>query len=1062
MEQEMRSLYQQETLERDSYGEANPNFRKPLQWKQQAQPKKDFYLSYHARNEKWAKWIEWELEKAGYSTTSQAWDFHPGANYKLELNNAFQTTKYVIVVLSPAYIQGLGSRSEWINALEMDNILAVRVQAYEVKGLLEQLHPIDLFNMQESEARETLLRSIQREHSKPSTQLAVPRQDESEIGYLRSDNQSTAQLTESVHSHESESRYSQRNIPLFPDNEMSDEGLEHEDVSNRFSFERPPILYDDSYTSFEGDPIFIYSDFCKRDKLVRRIYEKLIGTDTTAIALTGLKGVGKTTLASLIHEYAKKQFSPGKEPFAQAIWLNMDNTVTMFDLAGNLYKALGEPFHNFRQLSSRTQAKSLFETLNSAEQSWLVILDQFDDLLEWQTGNLQQIHRPGIGAWLDELNRQPCRCKVLLISVPRPRPLSVELPRYLKEESIEGLSDEEGVEWLRQQLGPQASDADLLTVVQLCQSHPLALTLLVFLLKEDKQFKNDLATLLKDPNYASFWIGDVAKNILEYIYPKMSKVQRKLLSAFSIYRKFVPLEAAQAVLNDAFSVSEVLDAVKVLLAQHLLQAVEGGRYRLHAIIASYAQKHFKRNEQANQKALLEAHSKAGQYYRGELLWSGDAQFAAEAVWHYCQAEQWEIAYDVLRQESTSASIKHSGGGLTVLLQLFKLLLPLNRWGPTFLDGARIYITMGDFSYALGYKEDTRQFYQDALDIFRAIGERAKEAETLTKLGKVHKDLRERKEAEQCYEQALSIFRSVGDHTREGLTLYDLSDVCRIVGKKVEARTHLLEALTIFARLGDDQARSWVLERLGEVSFELGAQEDARQYFEAALHLFEQTKDRRGEGEALINLGTAYSVLGETEKARQHLERALTVQKDTGNRRLEGVTLSNIGKFSFMLGQTTEAIQYAEKALYIHQEVGDRVGEGITLNNLGAVYNDLGEKEKAIGEKEKATEYKEKAIKYYKQAISILREEGQRWQEGRVLHNMGTLYLEQNEQISYRFALACFLVAQTIFEQVKSPDYAEAQPYIEKLCNKVGKKEYRRLAEEVIPKANQIVEEALQS
>jgi ABC-type glutathione transport system ATPase component len=56
----------------------------------------------------------------------------------------------------------------------------------------------------------------------------------------------------------------------------------------------------------------------------------------TAIALTGISGAGKSTLAALTYQYAEKQRRTGHGPFlAESLWLGVDASVTMDDLAGS-------------------------------------------------------------------------------------------------------------------------------------------------------------------------------------------------------------------------------------------------------------------------------------------------------------------------------------------------------------------------------------------------------------------------------------------------------------------------------------------------------------------------------------------------------------------------------------------------------------------------------------------------------------------------------------------------------------------------------------------------------
>jgi hypothetical protein len=48
----------------------------------------DFFVSYARRDQRWAEWISWALEEAGFSVTIQAWDFRAGSNFALEMQRA--------------------------------------------------------------------------------------------------------------------------------------------------------------------------------------------------------------------------------------------------------------------------------------------------------------------------------------------------------------------------------------------------------------------------------------------------------------------------------------------------------------------------------------------------------------------------------------------------------------------------------------------------------------------------------------------------------------------------------------------------------------------------------------------------------------------------------------------------------------------------------------------------------------------------------------------------------------------------------------------------------------
>ena len=54
--------------------------------------KYDFFISYNKEDTHWAEWIAWQLEEAGYTTRIQAWDFRPGSNFILDMQEATEKT----------------------------------------------------------------------------------------------------------------------------------------------------------------------------------------------------------------------------------------------------------------------------------------------------------------------------------------------------------------------------------------------------------------------------------------------------------------------------------------------------------------------------------------------------------------------------------------------------------------------------------------------------------------------------------------------------------------------------------------------------------------------------------------------------------------------------------------------------------------------------------------------------------------------------------------------------------------------------------------------------------
>jgi len=142
----------------------------------------DFFISYNGADKVWAEWIAWQLEEAGFSTILQAWDFRPGANFVLQMQEVSEKAERTIAVLSHDYLNAVYTHPEWAAAFRRDpqgtkGILVpamVRDCRQELEGLWPQIIYINLVGLSEQATRKALLEGINRGRNKPKTPPAFP------------------------------------------------------------------------------------------------------------------------------------------------------------------------------------------------------------------------------------------------------------------------------------------------------------------------------------------------------------------------------------------------------------------------------------------------------------------------------------------------------------------------------------------------------------------------------------------------------------------------------------------------------------------------------------------------------------------------------------------------------------------------------------------------------------------------------------------------------------------------------------------------------------------------
>ncbi len=474
-----------------------------------------------------------------------------------------------------------------------------------------------------------------------------------------------------------------------------------------------------------------HSMILQRETLVNALYAKLTQPDVSSVVLSGLKGVGKSTLAAQVYDVAEQRRCAGEGPFTgAALWLKIEATGTLTDLLRVIAAALRQDYDSLTYLSSQAKDFShprfkpdleLFYLLKNFPTPRLIVLDQFETWLDTQT-ETEPAKQAEITAWLDLLNGHPCASRILFTAHTYPQGTGVARRLYQQEFPLPGFQPSEGLTLLRL-WGIPDPDRELLRAVQHCEGHALALVLLDHL---RQQLQVSLATLLDDPAYKQLWLKDVQHNILNYIYEYLLKdeKQRQLLLAFCIYREAVPWQAAYAITHAQSLVTEeqTLRALGVLQGYQLFQRQDSGekRYILHPLVADYARGRFATEHNHSQTLdKHQAHIAAAYYYQQHSTHSGqrrqrvdDVHMLVEALWHLCQAEQYQEAYTLMRQEHLFGDL-YRWGCNTILLSFYQMLLPLERWNTQVEQAAHISYEIGEVYKALGQKNAARDSFANA-------------------------------------------------------------------------------------------------------------------------------------------------------------------------------------------------------------------------------------------------------------------------------------------------------------------------------------------------------------
>jgi CHAT domain-containing protein/predicted negative regulator of RcsB-dependent stress response len=290
-------------------------------------------------------------------------------------------------------------------------------------------------------------------------------------------------------------------------------------------------------------------------------------------------------------------------------------------------------------------------------------------------------------------------------------------------------------------------------------------------------------------------------------------------------------------------------------------------------------------------------------------------------------------------------------------------------------------------------------FQQALNIYKEIGDQVGIRTTLLQIENVQKlseMMRLFTESDQQYrqgqfrealvaaQQSLTIIREMDDRSVEALQLNHIGNIYLGLDRYPQALESYQKALAIHQELGERDRIGLTLTNIGDIYLNLSQYNRALESYQKALTIVRAVGDRKGEGINLRGMGTAYSRLSQSKKALEYYQQALEIQRQMGDHQGEAATLTSIGSAYAGLSQYDQALEFFQQALKIDREVNSRSGEAANLSSIGAVYWHLGQYAKAL--------------EFYQQALTIRQEIGDRSGEGITLSNLGTIYLDLGQEV----------------------------------------------------------------
>jgi tetratricopeptide (TPR) repeat protein len=210
-------------------------------------------------------------------------------------------------------------------------------------------------------------------------------------------------------------------------------------------------------------------------------------------------------------------------------------------------------------------------------------------------------------------------------------------------------------------------------------------------------------------------------------------------------------------------------------------------------------------------------------------------------------------------------------------------------------------------------------YEDALQIFRRIGDTLGEAHCIGGLGKVAHSRSDYDTAAAKYEEALQIYRQIGHSLGEADLIRGLGDVA---GSRCDYKTAAVkyeEALQIYRRIGHALGEAHCIRGLGDVADSRCDYETAAAKYEEALQIYRQIGYSLGEADCIHGQGKISLSHSDFEIATERFDQAIIIYRKIGVLRNEAECLFDMGRLAqAQKGQATAHLYFEHAATLFHK------------------------------------------------------------------------------------------------------------------------------------------------
>jgi tetratricopeptide (TPR) repeat protein len=700
-----------------------------------------------------------------------------------------------------------------------------------------------------------------------------------------------------------------------------------------------------AYASIAGSLPDDIAEFTGRDSELALLLDQLDPDATNVMAIEGMAGVGKTTLAVRVARRILAHRNRTETVLAVNLCGHDPDQAPMDPMAvlDGFLRRLGEPGPRIQSLDL-TQRAARFRDLLSA-QPGIVLLDN--------AASASQI---------EPLLPAPAGSTVLVTSRHRVVSEGSDPTRHL---TLDVFTPEQATELLRTRCDSAIDAGPELAahIVEQVGRLPLAVALVAARIESSPEWalQDHLDQLVE--RRATLRLDRGVELAFATSYEALPPSLRRMLRRLALHPgRDVDTYAAAALAG--IDIALATRQLASLVEGNLLNTRTAGRHELHDLLRIFALGRARDEDppSARRAALtrlfdhyrwsaamaMDVYAPEEQDRRPQVQASGTAR---PEVIDRADAITW---LETERPNLTAVAMHAAEHGWTAHLgDLSAVLARYLLLGAHYAEAARLHrraseVTSGSARAAAlknlavilwhqGRPGEAQHALAGALDIARSTGDRSIEASSLTNLGSVLHHLGDYQGARDLFLKSLEIGQQIGDRTVVSRILMNLGILDQIIGSFESGLRNHLRALEMARTHRNRSTEMHALQNLSCLYDAMGRYTEALECAEASATIAEQVGDPSGLSEALTSIGRSRSRQGQFDAALEAHERALSIAQSIASITIELVARLELGVTLRMRGELRQAVEHHRRARAIATDIEEPYLQALASDSLGADY-----------------------------------------------------------------------------------------------------------------------------